>query len=69
MDIVARLRMWAAWDYMTESASADLLTAAEDIERLREALTVYSCGCSKICAITGGANCGYTATAALKEKE
>ena len=38
MDIVARLRMWAAWDYMTESASADLLTAADEIERLREAL-------------------------------
>ena len=38
MDIVARLRMWAEWDYMTESASADLITAADEIERLREAL-------------------------------
>lgn len=38
MDIVARLRMWAAWDYMTESASADLITAADEIERLRGAL-------------------------------
>ena len=36
MDIVARLRMWAAWDYMTESASADLFVAADEIERLRE---------------------------------
>lgn len=36
MDIVARLRMWAEWDYMTESASADLVIAANEIERLRE---------------------------------
>ena len=62
---------------MMQDAKLEVPTAADEIERLREALKQYACICSTPCNKSDKLRrfdwetpaCGYTARAALGEKE
>lgn len=62
MDIVEWLRS-------PHLATKESHEAADEIERLREALRYYACDCKYGCRDNQMNKCGYEATEALKEKE
>ena len=68
MDIVERLlNMSHAYYYHEHQAMRK--EAADEIERLREALRYYACDCKINCRDNRMNKCGYEATEALGEKE
>jgi hypothetical protein len=65
-------RLWDVLEFIYEarqSALQSLLSAENEIERLREALRYYACDCKMGCRDDRMNKCGYEATEALREKE